>query len=457
MPQPLPAQAENHVLAHDYTENLDNCMTIIKKGLWLSNGHVISLKNCRLKQSLFVQAYNLGNGNIIAGQNKIIECKDYYDRTQNVHYVAYTCSNYMEGSSVSLYFYKFDMNEPSVSSDFHNPEINICDIVSPRALCCNGINYHIDFCNSDGLYLRWHHTTSAVYTEYERHSYNLYNEGYSQSSLMSLSSKTQIFAVSASNRIHYEWCGYRNMWVVLMEPHQYKPGTKYPAVVVCLGGPYTEIPNFELPNSIYEIFSKAGFWVIVPLRRGVRGISHDWEHLIDGDYGNKDIEDIIIGTNCILSQYIDIDATKVALYGGSYGGYSAMMIAGKYNENNMYKVIISHCGIYDLEHYPYECSGNAKDIMYSYAGTVDIGAYKKAMYAKSPHNYVEKWHCPILIIHTTDDNTVWFGQSVRAYNEALERNKSVCLLLSAGCHTLFVDNMTTIVNIMLQFIKEHLL
>ncbi len=94
--------------------------------------------------------------------------------------------------------------------------------------------------------------------------------------------------------------------------------------------------------------------------------------------------------------------------------------------------------------------------MLSYAGTDNTKKYNKAIRCKSPHNYVEKWHNPMLIIHTTDDNTVWFGQSVRAYNEALKHDKTVYLLLSTGSHTLLVDNMITIVNIMLKFIKVHL-
>lgn len=66
--------------------------------------------------------------------------------------------------------------------------------------------------------------------------------------------------------------------------------------------------------------AKCGFMVVVPLRRGVIGISREWEHALEGNYGHLDVVDIIDGTKYILKKFSSlIDDSRVVLYGASYG------------------------------------------------------------------------------------------------------------------------------------------
>lgn len=209
-----------------------------------------------------------------------------------------------------------------------------------------------------------------------------------------------------------------------------------PAVVICLGGPMAPVPDFLDESSIYCHFIKQGFALIIPLRRGVSGMGKEWELALDGHYGEYDVEDTVAATDFVMSHHQNmIDTENVFLYGGSYGGYVAGLIAGKVNSSKRYKAIVSHCGVYDLAAYPWHSQGIAEETMLTYGRTADVLSYKKKVRAISPKTYVFEWSVPMLLIHHLNDSSTWVGQSVAAYNDALKLKKQVSLLIVKGPHT----------------------
>ena len=209
-----------------------------------------------------------------------------------------------------------------------------------------------------------------------------------------------------------------------------------PAIVICLGGPIAHIPDFLDESSIYYHFIKQGFALIIPLRRGILGIGKEWELALDGHYGEYDVDDTIAATDFVILHHKDvIDTKNIFLYGGSYGGYVAGLIAGKVNSSKRYKAIVTHCGVYDLATYPWHSLGLAEETMLTYGGTTDILFYIKKVRAISPKTFVSEWNVPMLLIHHLNDSTTWVGQSVAAYNDALRLKKQVSLLIVKGPHT----------------------
>lgn len=207
-------------------------------------------------------------------------------------------------------------------------------------------------------------------------------------------------------------------------------------IVICLGGPMVPVPNLYESDSVYQYLLQQGFVLIVPLRRGVSGINSEWESALEGHYGEYDILDTVNATNYVLKYYPQlIDANKLFLYGASYGGFVALLIAGKSNENQLFKAVIAHCGVYDLEKYPYHSSGIPADTMRTYGGTTNTKKYLRTIMDISPKTYVKYWDVPIFLIHHLNDTSSWFGQSVMAYNDALRFNKQVQLMLVPGPHS----------------------
>ena len=213
-----------------------------------------------------------------------------------------------------------------------------------------------------------------------------------------------------------------------------------PAVVICLGGPFVPIPSIDEKDSIYQYLMEHGYVLIIPLRRGVSGVTQEWEAALGGHYGDYDVFDTISATKYVKVHFSKkIDKNRIFLYGGSYGGYVAELIAGKANDGKMYKAIISHCGVYDLSTYPWHNQGIPAETMLTYGGTNDQERYTEIIAKISPKTYVNNWDVPILLIHHLYDTSSWFGQSVMAYNDALKRGKQVKLLIVPGPHSYDIE------------------
>ena len=162
----------------------------------------------------------------------------------------------------------------------------------------------------------------------------------------------------------------------------------------------------------------------------------EWELALDGHYGEYDVDDTIAATDFVMLHHKDvIDTKNVFLYGGSYGGYVAGLIAGKVNSSKRYKAIVTHCGVYDLATYPWHCQGIPEETMKTYGNTTDKSVYSERVKDISPKTFVANWNVPILFIHHLNDTTTWVGQSVAAYNDALKLRKDVTLLIVHGPHT----------------------
>ena len=231
--------------------------------------------------------------------------------------------------------------------------------------------------------------------------------------------------------------------------------SKAPAIVIALGGPVIEVPDFLIADSIYGHFLEQGFSLIIPLRRGIRGISDEWEQALDGHYGEYDVEDIIAATDSILDHdENNIDVNEVFLYGGSYGGYLAELIAGKANLNKRFKAIIAHCGVYDIATYPWHSQGIAEETMATYGNTTDRSIYPQQVKDISPKSFVANWNVPILLVHHLNDTSTWVGQSVEAYNDGLKLGKQVSLLIVQGPHTYNITNKMALFHKLTSFFKN---
>lgn len=241
--------------------------------------------------------------------------------------------------------------------------------------------------------------------------------------------------------------------VIIASPFQNHP---FPAVVICLGGPLIQIPNIYEENSIYETLMNNGFALIIPLRRGVMGISPEWEAALEHHYGEYDIQDTIEATIFAITHHPEIiDKNRIYLYGGSYGGYVAELIAGKCNSGRFFKAIIAHCGVYDLALYPWHNQGIPEETMQTYGHTTERKEYMENVVELSPKSYVDNWNVPVLLIHHLNDMSSWFGQSVAAYNDALKKRKKVDLIIVPGPHTYEIKHRDALFRQIVAFFKSN--
>ncbi len=114
----------------------------------------------------------------------------------------------------------------------------------------------------------------------------------------------------------------------------------------------------------------------------------------------------IVAAGKYLQSLPEVDATKIGLWGGSYGGFLTAM--GLARNSDLFKAGVDFHGVHDwsvfLTERPY--FGNLA------LRPPDAEAAVKLAWDSSPDAYVDRWKSPVLLIHGDDDRNVPFGQTV---------------------------------------------
>ncbi|MDO5977771.1 alpha/beta hydrolase family protein [Flavivirga spongiicola] len=104
-------------------------------------------------------------------------------------------------------------------------------------------------------------------------------------------------------------------------PHQASTEDKVPALVLVHGGPGGQSrQNF---SSLTQYLVNHGYAVLAVNNRGSSGYGKTFFQMDDLNHGEKDLQDCVEGKNWLATQP-EIDADKIGIMGGSYGGYMTM-------------------------------------------------------------------------------------------------------------------------------------
>ena len=115
-------------------------------------------------------------------------------------------------------------------------------------------------------------------------------------------------------RVNYESYDGLKIPALLFKPH--KPNGA--ALVHPHGGP-SSLYSYEWDILMQYLVAK-GYTVLAPNYRGSIGYGVDFEHANYGDWGKGDTQDCLYGAK-FLRTLPGIDPARIAVFGGSYGGY----------------------------------------------------------------------------------------------------------------------------------------
>jgi dipeptidyl aminopeptidase/acylaminoacyl peptidase len=114
----------------------------------------------------------------------------------------------------------------------------------------------------------------------------------------------------------------------------------------------------------------------------------------------------VVAAGRYLQSLPEVDAEKIGLWGGSYGGFLTAM--GLARNSDLFKAGVDFHGVHDwsvfLTERPY--FGNLA------LRPPDADAAVKLAWDSSPDAYVSTWKSPVLLIHGDDDRNVPFSQTV---------------------------------------------
>jgi dipeptidyl aminopeptidase/acylaminoacyl peptidase len=170
---------------------------------------------------------------------------------------------------------------------------------------------------------------------------------------------------------------------------------KRPLILEIHGGPHALYGNAFFHE--FQVLAANGYHVLYTNPRGSKGYGEQFCSEIAGGWGNLDYQDLMAATDLIV-QRPDVDAERLGVAGGSYGGYMTNWIVG---HTDRFKAAVTM-----------RCLSN----FVSFYGTSDIGPWFAARelqgllhdqieryWQLSPLAHVTKVNTPILILHGEQD------------------------------------------------------
>jgi dipeptidyl aminopeptidase/acylaminoacyl peptidase len=200
----------------------------------------------------------------------------------------------------------------------------------------------------------------------------------------------------------------RSIRAYLTGPLHGRPG---PLVVLAHGGP--ELRDTLGWDRQVQALAAQGWWVLQPNFRGSGGYGQAFAQAGWGQWGNAmqtDIEDAVAHAIRLKG----LDAGRVAIIGGSYGGYAALM--GAVLRPDLYKAAIGWAGVYDLSvflEYERTSDDTPDDFIYGvWRNRIgDPSTQRAVVEAASPSRRAAEIQCPVLLVHGEYDEIVPKSQS----------------------------------------------
>ena len=161
----------------------------------------------------------------------------------------------------------------------------------------------------------------------------------------------------------------------------------------------------------HNLLVEKGYTVLDIDYRASAGYGRDHRTAIYRHMGGKDLSDQIDGKNYLVSQH-GINPKRVGIYGGSYGGFIALMAL--LTEPDEFACGAALRSVTDWAHYNHEYTSN----ILNYPST-DPEAYK----ISSPIYYAENLSKPLIMLHGMVDDNVQFQDVVRLSQRFIELEK----------------------------------
>ena len=160
-----------------------------------------------------------------------------------------------------------------------------------------------------------------------------------------------------------------------------------------------------------NMLTDLGYYVINVDYRASAGYGRDWRTAVYRHLGGRDLQDQVDASRYLASTY-DIEPERIAIYGGSYGGFIALMAL--FTEAEHFGAAAALRSVTDWAHYNHGYTSNILN-----TPVTDSLAYARS----SPINFSEGLEDPLLMAHGMIDSNVHFQDIVRLTQRLIELGK----------------------------------
>ena len=237
----------------------------------------------------------------------------------------------------------------------------------------------------------------------------------------------------------------------------YKPAGDgpFPVVISIHGGPEGQArPAF---SSTYQLWlEKLGVAVLVPNVRGSAGYGKTYVKLDNGFNREDSVRDIGALLDWIETQP-DLDEDRVAVFGGSYGGY--MVLASAVHFSERLKAAVDIVGISSFVTFLENTQDYRRDLRRAEYGDERDPAMRAHLDKISPVNKVEKIRVPLFVVQGENDPRVPVTESIQMVAALREQGETVWYMnaLNEGHGYRKKENRDIYQQATVLFLKTHLL
>ncbi len=216
---------------------------------------------------------------------------------------------------------------------------------------------------------------------------------------------------------------------VTLRPRHFDPDAKkkYPVIVDVYGGPgHLQVVGAMRAYLLDQWLADKGFIVVAIDGHGTPGRGRDWERAIAGHFGSVPLDDQVEALKLLGAQHPEMDMDRVGITGWSFGGYMAALAVLR--RPDVFKAAVAGAPVTDWMDY---------DTCYTerYLGVPDAGRWPDAYREGSLLTYADHLTRPLLLIHGTADDNVYFRHSLNLIDALFRAGQPVDFLpLSSFTH-----------------------
>lgn len=228
--------------------------------------------------------------------------------------------------------------------------------------------------------------------------------------------------------------GPRALRAALIRPRAFQPGRRYPVVVDVYGGPgHLHVSAQRGRWLLMQWLADHGFIVVSADGRGTPGRGRDFERALRGNFAKVTLDDQIEALQALGERYPELDLSRVGIYGWSFGGYMAAL--GVLRRPDVFHVGVAGAPVVDWHDY---------DTHYTerYLGlpAENPTAYEDSSLLPSAANLRR----PLLLIHGTGDDNVYFSHSLKLSDALFRAGRPHDFLPLSGLTHMVPDATITI-------------
>jgi dipeptidyl aminopeptidase/acylaminoacyl peptidase len=227
-------------------------------------------------------------------------------------------------------------------------------------------------------------------------------------------------------------------------------GDGVPVVVDVHGGPESQRrPSF---SPVKQYLIRSGYAVFEPNVRGSSGYGSEYTHLDDVEKRMDSVKDLRAGADW-LADHPAVDLDRIAVMGGSYGGFMTLAAMTEYPD--LWAAGVDVVGIANFVTFLENTGEWRRELReVEYGSLVEDREFLESI---SPINRVDRISAPLFVIHGENDPRVPVGEAHQIVEEAREQGVPVRELIfeDEGHGVSKLENRIETYTAVVEFLDEH--